>query len=96
MQKIRIQFFFLNGVSLYTDFRILSWKTPYFVRVDPYSVLNTENLYLVLNTENPYFFANNTESPFLTLFSIEHWKPVFSIEHVKPVFFSQITRRVRF
>ena len=33
-------------------------KTPYFVRVDPY---------LVLNTENPYFFGNNTESPCLIL-----------------------------
>ena len=73
MLKIQIQSFFQKGLSLYTDFRTLSYKTSLFVRVDPYLVLNTEIPYLVLKMGNAYFCANKTQCPFLTRFSFRDW-----------------------
>ena len=76
MEKIRIQSFFLNSLSLYTDCRILSQKTPYFVRVDPCLVLNTD--FSILNTDQ---HRQNTE-----FFSLKHWSPYIDINRLEKNF----------
>ena len=59
--------FFSNRFKSIYGLPYFKLKTPYFVRVDPYLVLNTENTYLVVITENPYCFGKNTEIPYLVL-----------------------------
>ena len=67
--------FFSNRFNSIYGLTYFKLKTPYFVRVDPY---------LVLNTENSYFFGNNTESPCLILNTDRIGQKFFSLKYGIP------------